>query len=65
MKKGLLAGSGALIALVGIVWTLQGVGFIGGSVMTGKTMWAVIGPVVAVGGLAVTAAGLRGRRSPR
>ncbi len=65
MKKGMLALLGALIAIAGIIWTLQGLGVIGGSVMSGKTMWAVIGPVVAVAGLAMTGAGLRGRRPTR
>ena len=35
----------------------------GGSAMTGETVWAVVGPVVVVAGLAVAAIGLRGRRS--
>lgn len=63
MKKILLTGVGALIALVGVVWTLQGLGYIGGSGMSGVTLWAVVGPVVVIVGLAVTVAGTRGRRS--
>jgi hypothetical protein len=63
MKKLLLAGVGALIALVGVVWTLQGLGYIGGSGMSGATVWAVIGPVVVVVGLAVTVVSTRGRGS--
>ena len=31
----------------GLVWTLQGVGILGGSLMSGSTMWAVIGPIIA------------------
>jgi hypothetical protein len=61
MKKALLIGVGALIALVGIVFTLQGVGAIGGSAMSGSTFWAVAGPVIALAGLAVAGAGLRRR----
>jgi hypothetical protein len=61
MKKALLIGVGALIALVGIVFTLQGVGAIGGSAMSGSTFWAVAGPVIALAGLAVAGAGLRHR----
>jgi hypothetical protein len=45
-----------------VVWTLQGLGLLGGSVMTGVTMWAVIGPVLALVGLAMVVAGFRGRR---
>ena len=37
----LLAGAGSLIALAGVVFTLQGVGVIGGSFMSGTTTWAV------------------------
>jgi len=61
MKKALLIGVGALIALVGIVFTLQGVGAIGGSAMSGSTFWAVAGPVIALVGLALAGIGLRRR----
>lgn len=59
MWKILLTIAGMLIVIAGVVWTLQGLGFIKGSVMTGVTLWALIGPVVALGGLAVTVTGLR------
>jgi len=42
--KALAAGIGALMILVGLVWTLQGLGYLEGSPMTGETMWAIIGP---------------------
>jgi hypothetical protein len=61
MKKGLLIGLGALIALVGIVFMLQGLGAIGGSAMSGSTFWAVAGPVIALVGLAMAGIGLRRR----
>jgi hypothetical protein len=61
MKRGLLVGVGALIALAGIVFTLQGTGAIGGSAMSGNTFWAVAGPIIALAGLALAAAGLRRR----
>lgn len=38
----------ALFALVGLVWIGQGVGIIGGSVMTGSAFWAVVGVVLLV-----------------
>jgi hypothetical protein len=60
----LLVLAGALIAVAGIVWTLQGLGYVGGSFMTGATAWAVIGPVTAVVGLALVALGLLRRRVP-
>jgi hypothetical protein len=45
---------GGLLALVGGVWLLQGVGVLPGSFMTGQAFWAVVGAVLlAVGGLLV------------
>jgi hypothetical protein len=61
MRRGLLAGFGALFAVAGVIWTLQGLGYIGGSVMTGVTLWAVVGPIAAVIGLAMAVTGLRRR----
>jgi hypothetical protein len=62
MRKGVLVVVGLVIAVAGAVWALQGFGLIGGSFMSGATIWAVIGPVVALAGLAIAAVGLRGRR---
>lgn len=62
MRRGLLIGSGALVTVAGVVFALQGFGYIGGSSMTGTTLWAVLGPVIAVLGLTIAAAGLRARR---
>ena len=58
---------GAFLVLIGVVWFLQGIDVLGGSVMSGVTLWAVVGPVVAVVGLALAASGLRGgaRRNGR
>jgi hypothetical protein len=50
---------GVLLFLVGGLWMLQGLNVLGGSAMSGKTLWAVIGPVVALGGLALAAFGAR------
>lgn len=52
---------GVVLVLAGIVWTLQGLGFVGGSFMTGATIWAVIGPITAVAGLIVAMTGFRRR----
>jgi hypothetical protein len=57
----MLVGAGAVIALAGLIFTLQGLGAIGGSVMSGVTFWAVAGPVIALAGLALAAVGLRRR----
>jgi len=58
----LLVGAGSLITLAGVVFTLQGVGVIGGSFMSGTTTWAVAGPLIALAGLALVVLGLRGSR---
>jgi len=64
MTRALLVVLGALIVIVGIVWTMQGLGYVTGSFMTGATLWAVIGPVTAVAGLALIAFGLLRRQVP-
>ena len=64
MKNSLLITLGALLVIAGVIWGLQGLGYIGGSVMSGVTFWAVAGPLVALAGLAMAAVGVR-RRSPR
>jgi hypothetical protein len=60
----LLVAAGTLIAVAGIVWALQGLGYVTGSFMTGATLWAIIGPITAVAGLALVAVGLLRRRIP-
>ena len=42
-----------MLILVGVVWFFQGVGVIEGSFMTGEAVWAVIGAVCVVAGLAL------------
>jgi hypothetical protein len=37
-----------VLALVGLVWLGQGIGLIGGSVMSGSSFWAVVGFVLLV-----------------
>jgi hypothetical protein len=64
MTRILLAGAGLLIAVVGVIFTLQGVGVIGGSFMSGTTTWAVAGPVIALAGLALVVLALRHRPAP-
>ena len=54
---------GAFLVLIGVVWFLQGINVLGGSVMSGVTLWAVVGPVVAVVGAVLAVSGLRGRRT--
>jgi hypothetical protein len=59
MRRVVLVGLGFLLTLAGAVFTLQGLGVLGGSVMSGVTFWAVAGPVIALAGLALAAIGLR------
>jgi len=61
MRRVVLVGVGFLLMLGGVVFTLQGVGVLGGSVMSGVTFWAVAGPVIALAGLALAVIGLSGR----
>ena len=49
---------GVIAILIGLVWIGQGVGAIGGSFMSGEAIWAVIGVIVVLFGLAL----LRGSR---
>lgn len=67
MKKALPVAMGTLLTLLGGVWTFQGLGYLGGSSMTGVAAWAVIGPVVAGLGVALVIVGYRRRdgSSPR
>lgn len=56
----MLAG-GILLIVLGLVWTLQGVGILGGSSMSGSTMWAIIGPIVAIVGIYLVLRWRKGR----
>ena len=44
---------GGLMVLVGALWTGQGLGWIGGSSMSGESFWAIVGPIVAGLGVAL------------
>ena len=61
MRRIVLVGVGFVLTLAGVIFTLQGVGVLGGSVMSGVTFWAVAGPVIALAGLALAVLGLSGR----
>ena len=52
---------GGILVVIGLIWFFQGIGVLGGSVMSGVVLWAVIGPIVAIAGVALI---LRGRRPP-
>jgi len=40
-----------VVAVVGAVFTLQGIGVLGGSFMSGSATWAVIGIIMVVAGI--------------
>lgn len=50
---------GGVLVVLGLVWFGQGMGWIGGSGMSGVRLWAVIGPILAVVGAALVVRGLR------
>jgi hypothetical protein len=62
MKK-LATGVGVVLLIFGVLFGLQGLGAIGGSAMSGKTVWAVLGPLIALAGLGLIVGGRRGRNS--
>ena len=49
------------MALLGLLFTLQGVGVLKGSSMSNTTFWSVAGPIIILIGLAVAGMGVRGR----
>jgi uncharacterized membrane protein YidH (DUF202 family) len=51
--------AGIAIALLGIVFTLQGVGVISGSTMSNTTTWSVLGPIIAIVGVMLVVRGAR------
>ncbi|MFC0005374.1 hypothetical protein [Micromonospora siamensis] len=64
MKGWLTLTLGLLAVVVGAVWTVQGLGYVGGSVMTDQRIWALLGPLLVLVGLVVLWRGLRSRRRP-
>jgi drug/metabolite transporter superfamily protein YnfA len=54
---------GVVVALFGILFALQGFGAVQGSPMSSTTTWSVLGPLIALAGVAIAVAGLR--RKPR
>lgn len=51
---------GGLMTVAGCVFTLQGLGYLRGSTMTGQSAWAIIGPLLAGFGVALLFVTLRG-----
>ena len=52
---------GVVMALFGVLFTLQGVGKVQGSFMSNTTTWTVLGPIIALIGVGLAVAGWRRR----
>lgn len=53
---------GVLVALFGLLFTLQGFGAVGGSPMSNTTTWSILGPIIALIGIGIAFAGSRTRK---
>lgn len=60
--RNVVGGLGVLVALFGLLFTLQGFGAVQGSPMSNTTTWSVLGPVIALIGIGVAIAAWRPRR---
>ena len=64
MRRLLMMGLGVILVIAGVVWTLQGLDLLGQSGgMNGQRIWAVLGPITALGGLTLVAMSIRTGRS--
>lgn len=61
MRRPGLVVAGVVVAVLGLIFTLQGFGLIKGSSMSNTTLWSVVGPVIIIVGLVVARAGVAGR----
>jgi hypothetical protein len=52
MRKSRLA-IAAVLLVVGVLWIGQGTGTVGGSAMSGQSMWALVGGILVAGGLVI------------
>ncbi len=60
--KWILNGLGVILTLAGLVWLLQGMNILRGSVMSGASQWTIIGLICVIVGVGLLAyMNLRGR----
>jgi predicted RND superfamily exporter protein len=50
---------GLIVAVFGLIWSLQGFGVLGGSQMSNTTTWSIAGPITALIGIGIAVAGWR------
>lgn len=66
MKKWVRPLVGAILLLIGLMWSLQGSGVVDNSkVMSGESQWLFIGLVVAIVGVTLLVGGIRKLRADR
>ncbi|WP_107773641.1 hypothetical protein [Nocardioides sediminis] len=53
MKRGIGIPVGLVMVVFGALFTFQGLGYVGGSAMTGSSFWAIVGPLIAGLGVAL------------
>ena len=53
MRRGIGIPLGVVMVVFGALFTLQGLGYVDGSAMTGSSFWAIAGPVIAGLGVAL------------
>ena len=63
MGRMIVIALGVLVALFGLLFALQGFGVVGGSPMSNTTTWSVLGPIIALVGVAIAISATRRRKS--
>lgn len=62
MPRWVVPAAGALLAVIGVVWVLQGTGTLGGSFMSGSPGWTVNGLIALGVGIAIVVFSARVRK---
>ena len=60
MNRRVISIVGAIIALIGLVWFLQGASILPGSVMSGSQFWEIAGALTLIVGIVISAISLKG-----
>lgn len=63
MRSVIVVALGVIVALAGLLFALQGYGAVSGSPMSNTTTWSILGPIIALVGIAIAFTGWRGRKS--